>query len=61
LRERQVITPLRTFGIPQQFLDHAKRPQILTDLGLTASALDAAIADAFHHATSVAAHGSHAK
>jgi 1-deoxy-D-xylulose-5-phosphate synthase len=60
LREHQVSTPLRTFGIPQQFLQHAKRPQILSDLGLTATALDAALADAFRQATSVPAEGSHA-
>jgi 1-deoxy-D-xylulose-5-phosphate synthase len=28
--------PVRTFGIPQRFLDHAKRAEILADLGLTA-------------------------
>ncbi len=28
--------PLRDFGIPQQFLDHASRPEILAEIGLTA-------------------------
>ena len=35
LRDSGVGVPLRTFGIPQRFLDHAKRPQILADAGLT--------------------------
>ena len=38
-----VRTPVRLHGIPQDFLDHAKRPAILERIGLTASkiALDA--------------------
>jgi 1-deoxy-D-xylulose-5-phosphate synthase len=36
LREHRVGTPLRTFGLPQQFLPHAKRAQLLVDVGLTA-------------------------
>jgi 1-deoxy-D-xylulose-5-phosphate synthase len=35
LRDNEVDTPVCTFGIPQRFLDHAKRPKILSDLGLT--------------------------
>ncbi|MFF5263620.1 1-deoxy-D-xylulose-5-phosphate synthase [Actinomadura viridis] len=35
LRDSGVDTPVRTFGIPQEFLDHAKRAMILADLGLT--------------------------
>ena len=27
--------PVRTFGVPQRFLDHAKRAKILADAGLT--------------------------
>ena len=27
--------PLRTFGIPEQFLAHAKRAEVLADIGLT--------------------------
>jgi 1-deoxy-D-xylulose-5-phosphate synthase len=59
LREHQVSTPLRTFGIPQRFLPHAKRPQLLDDLGLTGGGLDRALAESF--ATPVAAEGSHAQ
>ncbi len=28
--------PLRDFGIPQEFLDHASRAEILAEIGLTA-------------------------
>lgn len=35
LREAGVDTPVRDFGIPQQFLDHAKRPAVLSTIGLT--------------------------
>jgi 1-deoxy-D-xylulose-5-phosphate synthase len=36
LRAERVPTPVRGFGIPQQFLDHASRGQILETIGLTA-------------------------
>jgi 1-deoxy-D-xylulose-5-phosphate synthase len=36
LRDARVATPLRDFGIPAQFLDHATRAQVLTRIGLTA-------------------------
>ena len=29
-------TPLRDFGVPLRFLDHAKRPEVLAEIGLTA-------------------------
>ncbi|MCX3059480.1 1-deoxy-D-xylulose-5-phosphate synthase [Streptomyces beihaiensis] len=35
LRQAGVDTPLREFGIAQEFLDHAKRADILQNLGLT--------------------------
>ncbi|MFC8080030.1 1-deoxy-D-xylulose-5-phosphate synthase [Streptomyces sp. NPDC057307] len=35
LRDAEVDVPLRTFGIPEQFLDHAKRGEVLADIGLT--------------------------
>ncbi|MGX1759007.1 1-deoxy-D-xylulose-5-phosphate synthase [Streptomyces lydicus] len=37
LRDAGVDVPLRTFGIPEQFLAHAKRGELLADLGLTPS------------------------
>jgi 1-deoxy-D-xylulose-5-phosphate synthase len=39
LRDAGVTTPLRDAGIPQEFLDHAKRATILTEIGLTAQNL----------------------
>ena len=36
LRDARVATPLRDFGIPLRFLDHAKRPEVLVDIALTA-------------------------
>jgi 1-deoxy-D-xylulose-5-phosphate synthase len=35
LRDHDVDTPAKTFGIPQEFLNHGDRNQILADLGLT--------------------------
>lgn len=35
LRDAGVDVPLRTFGIPDQFLAHGKRSEILADIGLT--------------------------
>jgi 1-deoxy-D-xylulose-5-phosphate synthase len=39
LNERRVATPVRLHGIPQEFLDHAKRARILERIGLTAQAI----------------------
>jgi 1-deoxy-D-xylulose-5-phosphate synthase len=36
MRDARVTAPLRDFGIPARFLDHGKRAEILTDIGLTA-------------------------
>jgi 1-deoxy-D-xylulose-5-phosphate synthase len=35
LRDADIDVPLRNFGIPAQFLAHAKRGEVLADLGLT--------------------------
>ncbi|ADG88980.1 deoxyxylulose-5-phosphate synthase [Thermobispora bispora DSM 43833] len=35
LRDSDLDVPVRTFGVPQRFLDHAKRAKILADAGLT--------------------------
>jgi 1-deoxy-D-xylulose-5-phosphate synthase len=39
LNEAGVETPFRMRGIPQEFLDHAKRAAILERIGLTPQAL----------------------
>ncbi|GAA4867737.1 1-deoxy-D-xylulose-5-phosphate synthase [Kitasatospora terrestris] len=43
LRDADVDVPLRDFGIPQEFLDHASRDQILAEIGLTAPAIAAKV------------------
>ena len=35
LRDHDVDTPVRTFGLPQEFLPHGERGEILEDCGLT--------------------------
>ncbi|GGU59705.1 1-deoxy-D-xylulose-5-phosphate synthase [Streptomyces lavendofoliae] len=35
LRDAGTDVPLRTFGVPEQFLAHAKRGEVLADIGLT--------------------------
>jgi 1-deoxy-D-xylulose-5-phosphate synthase len=39
LRDGDVDVPVRTFGIPRAFLDHAKRAQVLTEIGLNPQTL----------------------
>jgi 1-deoxy-D-xylulose-5-phosphate synthase len=39
LRDAGVATPVRDFGIPQRFLDHAKRDAVLAEIGLTGQGL----------------------
>jgi 1-deoxy-D-xylulose-5-phosphate synthase len=39
LRDAGVPTPVRVFGLPQTFLGHASRSEVLADVGLTAQAL----------------------
>jgi 1-deoxy-D-xylulose-5-phosphate synthase len=39
LNEARVDTPVRIHGIPQRFLDHAKRAKILDEIGLSAQTL----------------------
>ncbi|GAA2100498.1 1-deoxy-D-xylulose-5-phosphate synthase [Kitasatospora saccharophila] len=43
LRDADVDVPLRDFGIPQEFLDHASRAEIMTEIGLTGPAIAAKI------------------
>ncbi|REE95275.1 1-deoxy-D-xylulose-5-phosphate synthase [Thermomonospora umbrina] len=39
LRDHEVDVPIRTFGIPQEFLDHASRAEIIAEIGLTSQGL----------------------
>jgi 1-deoxy-D-xylulose-5-phosphate synthase len=45
LNEARVPTPVRLHGIPQRFLDHAKRAKILDDIGLSPQALARSIVE----------------
>ncbi len=36
MRDARVTTPVRDFGVPLRFLDHAKRAEVLAEIGLTA-------------------------
>ena len=46
LRDSGVSTPLHDFGIPPQFLDHAKRAEILAEIGLTAQDISRRVVEA---------------
>jgi 1-deoxy-D-xylulose-5-phosphate synthase len=46
LRDAGVGTPLRTFGLPQEFLEHGKREAILADAGLVPQHLARGITEA---------------
>ncbi|ETK32435.1 1-deoxy-D-xylulose-5-phosphate synthase [Microbispora sp. ATCC PTA-5024] len=46
LRDADVDVPVRTYGIPQRFLDPAKRAKILSDIGLTGQDLARQITEA---------------
>ncbi|WP_328999194.1 1-deoxy-D-xylulose-5-phosphate synthase [Kribbella sp. NBC_00709] len=39
VRDAGIDTPVRDFGIPQRFLQHAKRPAVLQEIGLTGQEL----------------------
>ena len=39
VREAGLARPVHCYGIPKEFLDHASRGEILTDLGLTPAAI----------------------
>jgi 1-deoxy-D-xylulose-5-phosphate synthase len=45
LNEARIDTPVRLHGIPQRFLDHAKRAKILDEIGLTAQQLARSIVE----------------
>ncbi|MET9433881.1 1-deoxy-D-xylulose-5-phosphate synthase [Streptomyces sp. NPDC006551] len=49
LRDAGVDVPLRTFGVPERFLAHAKRSEILADLGLTPVEIAGRISAALAH------------
>ncbi|MGW4422788.1 1-deoxy-D-xylulose-5-phosphate synthase [Streptosporangium sp. NPDC004631] len=46
LRDADVDVPVRTYGVPQRFLNHAKRAKILSEIGLTAQGIAREITEA---------------
>jgi len=60
LRDHDVDTPARTFGLPQEFLDHGERSQILQDVGLAPQHLARAITEAVAQRNLDFAHEQHA-
>jgi 1-deoxy-D-xylulose-5-phosphate synthase len=56
LRDHEVDTPARTFGLPQRFLEQGERGQMLDDLGLTPQHLARAITEAVARRTPELAH-----
>jgi 1-deoxy-D-xylulose-5-phosphate synthase len=52
LRDADVDVPVRTYGIPQEFLGHAKRAAILARIGLTGQDLAREITEAIAKRTS---------
>jgi 1-deoxy-D-xylulose-5-phosphate synthase len=55
LRDAGVNTPVRDFGIPQVFLEHAKRPAVLQEIGLTGQEVAREITEliAQHHGDAI--------
>jgi len=47
LQDADVDVPVRVFGVPLQFLDHAKRSDVLASCGLTAQAVSRAVVEVF--------------
>ncbi len=46
LREHDIDVPIRTFGLPQNFIAHGDRPEILADSGLSPQSLALSITEA---------------
>jgi len=56
LRDRDVDTPARTFGLPQEFLEHGERGELLDDFGLAPQHLARAITEAVARLTAELTH-----
>ena len=46
LRDQDIDVPIRTFGLPQSFISHGERPEILADAGLSPQSLALSITEA---------------
>jgi 1-deoxy-D-xylulose-5-phosphate synthase len=55
LRDHDVDVPVRNLGVPVAFLEHAKRAQVLTEIGLTAQEISRSIVETWARAADLAA------
>jgi 1-deoxy-D-xylulose-5-phosphate synthase len=55
LRDHDVDVPVRNLGVPVAFLEHAKRAQVLSDLGLTSQEISRSIVETWARAADLAA------
>ena len=46
LRDKNIFTPQRDFGIPEKFLNHGTRAQVMAEIGLTAQEISREIIEA---------------
>ena len=53
LRDNGVEVPVRNFGVPQRFLDHGKRAEVLAECGLTAQDISRAVVETIAMRTDV--------
>jgi 1-deoxy-D-xylulose-5-phosphate synthase len=56
LRDHDVETPAKTFGLPQEFIEHGERAEILAEVGLTPQHLAREITEAVARRTPELAH-----
>lgn len=54
LRDNDVDVPVRNLGVPVAFLEHAKRAQVLVEIGLTAQEMSRSIVEAWARAADLA-------
>lgn len=54
LRDNDVDVPVRNLGVPVAFLEHAKRAQVLVEIGLTAQEISRSIVEAWARAADLA-------
>jgi 1-deoxy-D-xylulose-5-phosphate synthase len=52
LRDADIATPVRTFGLPQRFLEHGERAEVLAEVGLTPQQLARSVTEAVARLTS---------
>jgi 1-deoxy-D-xylulose-5-phosphate synthase len=46
LQDERIVVPVRTVGIPERFLDHGKRSEVMAECGLTAQEISRSIVEA---------------